>query len=199
MIAAVLFDLDGVLIDSRDAWYHLLCAAARDLGYPSIQRDVFDASFGQGIAADVAQFFPRTTPAGLEAYFDAHFLEHARHVLVDPAAAPVMQALAQRGIAVAIVTNTTSALARETVRGAGLEPDLLVGASDVPHGKPAPDMVLLACERLGVPPGRALLVGDSRFDRAAARAAGVRFVGYGLAGDARIDRLPELLALPDLA
>jgi phosphoglycolate phosphatase/AHBA synthesis associated protein len=195
MIAAVLFDLDGVLIDSRDAWYHLLCAAARDLGYPQVQRDVFDASFGQGIEADVAQFFPRTTPAELEAYFDAHFLDHARHVLVDPAAAPVMQALSQRGIAVAVVTNTTTPLARETVRGAGLEPDLLVGASDVAHGKPAPDMVLLACQRLGVPPAQALLVGDSRFDRDAARAAGVRFVGYGMEGDARIDRLPELLAL----
>jgi phosphoglycolate phosphatase/AHBA synthesis associated protein len=199
MFAAVLFDLDGVLIDSRDAWYHLLCAAARDLGYRAIQRDVFDACFGQGIEADVERFFPRATTAELEAYFDAHFLEHVRHVLVDPDAAPVMQALAQRGIAHAIVTNTTSALARETVRGAGLEPDLLVGASDVRHGKPAPDMVLLACERLGVPPRQALLVGDSRFDRDAARAAGVRFVGYGMEGDARIDRLPELLHLADLA
>jgi len=199
MLRAVLFDLDGVLIDSSDAWYHLLGAAARDLGHPPIHRADFDASFGQGVEADVAQFFPRSTPAELLAYFDAHFLDHAQHVLVNPEAAPVLQALAGRGIATAVVTNTGSALAKETVRGAGLEPDAIVGATDVASPKPAPDMVTLACERLGVSPAEALLVGDSRFDAEAARAAGVRFVGFGYAGDVRIERLSELLFLPEIA
>ena len=127
---------------------------------PFATRTAADGSFKleATTVADAEQFFPGTKPAELEAYFDAHFLDHARHVLVDPAAAPVMQALSQRGIAHAIVTNSTTPLARETVRGAALEPDLLVGASDVARAKPAPDMVLLACERLGVLPAQALLV-----------------------------------------
>ena len=194
MLAAVLFDLDGVLIDSRDAWYHLLCAASRHFGHPPMERAEFDACFGQGIEEDVKRF-PGLTIGDLSAYFDAHFLDHARHVLVNPDAAPVLQALGQRGIAHAVVTNTQSALAKETVRGAGLEPDLIIGASDVPRGKPAPDMVALACERLGVAPQQAILVGDSRYDRQAAAAAGVHFVGYGIDGDRRIERLTGLLHL----
>lgn len=196
-VAAVLFDLDGVLIDSRDAWYHLLCAAAKAFGHPALARDAFDASFGQGVEADSEQFFGGTSPAELEAFFDAHFLDHARHVLVDPEATPVLNALAFRGIGHAVVTNTTSALARETVRGAGLEPDLVVGASDAPE-KPAPDMLWLACEKLGIGPADAWMVGDSRFDREAARAAGIHFVGYGIEGDRRIERLVDLIHQPEI-
>jgi phosphoglycolate phosphatase/AHBA synthesis associated protein len=194
--AAVLFDLDGVLIDSQDAWYHLLSAAAKALGHPAIPRDAFDACFGQGVEADAEQFFGGIDPAELEAYFDAHFLDHASHVLVNPDAAPVLNALSQRGIVHAVVTNTASALAKETLRGAGLEPDLIVGASDA-AGKPAPDMLWLACERLGVATADAWMVGDSRFDREAARAAGVSFVGYGVDGERRIERLTELLFLEE--
>lgn len=194
--AAVLFDLDGVLIDSQDAWYHLLNAAAKALGHPVIPRDAFDACFGQGVEADAEQFFGGIDPAELEAYFDAHFLDHASHVLVNPDAAPVLNALSQRGIVHAVVTNTASALAKETLRGAGLEPDLIVGASDA-AGKPAPDMLWLACERLGVATADAWMVGDSRFDREAARAAGVSFVGYGVDGERRIERLTELLFLEE--
>jgi len=198
MLRAVLFDLDGVLIDSRDAWYHLLCAAARAFGHPPLQRADFDASFGQGVEADAKQFFPGTSPRDLLDYFDAHFLDHARHVLVNPDAVPVMNALGYKGIATAVVTNTATALARETIRGAGLEPELVVGSSDALE-KPDPGMLLLACERLGVKAEQALMVGDSRFDREAARAAGVPFVGFGLDGERRVESLVEITRLPEVA
>jgi phosphoglycolate phosphatase/AHBA synthesis associated protein len=198
VLKAVLFDLDGVLIDSRDAWYHLLCAAARAFGHPVLHRDEFDESFGQGVEADAEQFFPGTAPQDLLGYFDAHFLDHAHHVLVSPDAVPVMNALGTRGIATAVVTNTATPLARETIRGAGLEPDAIVGTSEKVPEKPAPDMLRAACERLGVAPGEALMVGDTRFDREAARAAGVRFVGLGIDGDARIDALRDVIHLPEV-
>ena len=197
MLKAVLFDLDGVLIDSRDAWYHLLCAAAREFGHPVLARDEYDASFGQGVEADAKQFFPGTSPQVLLDYFDAHFLDHARHVLVSPEVGPVLNALEYKGIQHAVVTNTATALARETIRGANFEPDLIVGTSDAPE-KPDPGMLLLACERLGVKPEQALMVGDSRFDREAAGAAGIRFVGLGIDGDLRVDRLSGLLHLSEI-
>ena len=198
MLKAVLFDLDGVLIDSRDAWYHLLCAAAREFGHPVIARGEYDVSFGQGVEADAKQFFPGTSPQALLDYFDAHFLDHARHVLVNPDAGPVLNALEYKGIAHAVVTNTATALARETIRGAAIEPDLIVGTSDAPE-KPDPGMLLVACERLGVKPEQALMVGDSRFDRDAAAAAGIRFIGYGIDGDLRVEALRELIHLPEIS
>ena len=71
----------------------------------------------------------------------------------------------------------------------------MVGGTDVARGKPAPDMVLEACRRLRVAPAEALVVGDSRYDRDAAAAAKVRFVGLRIAGDRRIERLGGLLDL----
>ncbi len=195
MFQAVLFDLDGVLIDSRDAWFEVLNAATRAFGHPEVPRELYDPSFGQGVDADVEMFLPGCSVAEVDAWFEAHFLDHAGHVKVNPDAIPVLMAFASRGIRTAVVTNTQSALARETCRGAGIETDLIVGASDVARGKPAPDMVVLACERLGVAPASAVMVGDSRFDAEAAEAAGVRFIGLGIDGDPRIERLPELLHL----
>ena len=76
----------------------------------------------------------------------------------------------------------------------GLSRHLAVRATSdrVVHAKPAPDLVLLACRELGVAPAEAVLVGDSRYDREAARAAGAGFVGLGIDGDTRIERLGEL-------
>jgi phosphoglycolate phosphatase/AHBA synthesis associated protein len=56
-------------------------------------------------------------------------------------------------------------------------------------------MVLRAAERLGVPPAEALVVGDTAFDREAARAAGARFAGLGIPGDVTLARLADVLTL----
>jgi len=103
--------------------------------------------------------------------------------------------LGRRGLASAVITNTPNPLATELVARAGGTPELVVGGTDVPRAKPEPDMVLHAAERLGVDVSRALVVGDSTFDRDAARAAGSPFAGLGIAGDITLSRLGELCEL----
>jgi len=190
---AVLWDLDGVLVDSYEVWFALLGASARALGGREVTRAAFEAGWGQGIAADVERWFPGRSIAELEAHYDAHFMDHATHLRVDPDARDVVDALRRRGLAQALITNTPAPLARAILDHARLELDAVVGGTDVANAKPAPDIVLEACRRLGVPAADALVVGDSRFDRDAARAASVRFVGVRMDGDARIERLAELL------
>jgi phosphoglycolate phosphatase/AHBA synthesis associated protein len=189
----VLFDLDGVLIDSYEVWYSLLNGAARDLGYPAITREQFHASWGQGVEADVQRFFTRHEVADLERYYHAHFGEHAEHLSIADAVPEVFAALRARGLPSAVITNTPGPLARLLVERAGATPDCVVGGTDVPRAKPAPDIVLEACARLGVAPARSWVVGDSRFDRDAARAAGARFAGLGIAGDLELGALGDLL------
>jgi phosphoglycolate phosphatase/AHBA synthesis associated protein len=195
LIRAVLFDLDGVLIDSYELWFELLNAAARELGAPPIPREIYRECWGQGVEADVEAFFPGRTAAELIRYYDAHYADHRAHLRVAPEAPAVLQKLRERGVLTAVITNTTSPLAGIVVRTAGLAPDLVIGGNDVPHAKPAPDMVEAACRRLGASADEAIVVGDSRYDREAARAAGVRFAGLGIEGDVTLASLGDVLAL----
>jgi beta-phosphoglucomutase-like phosphatase (HAD superfamily) len=121
-IDAVLFDLDGVLVDSAGVWFHLLNAAAAAWGYPAIADATFRASFGQGIDADRVAFFPRHTNAQLAAYFDAHFLAHAAHLRAPACVPALFEALHERALATAVVTNSTAPLARALVARARASP-----------------------------------------------------------------------------
>lgn len=194
---AVLFDLDGVLVDSYEVWLRLLAALARELGYPDVSREAFESGWGQGIEADVRRFFPRHTVPELERLYAERFEAHLGHLRVMDGVGEVFAALRLRGLPSAVITNTPASMARALVAHAGASPDILVGGTDVPRAKPAPDMVLVACERLGAAPSASWVVGDTAFDREAARAAGARFAGLGLPGDLTLARLTDLL--PHLA
>jgi HAD superfamily hydrolase (TIGR01509 family) len=192
---AVLFDLDGVLVDSYDTWFHLMNAAATEFGNPAISREAFADCWGQGVHEDVRLFYPQKSVAELEEYYDANFMAHIDHLRVDPDAGRVFELLRERGTPTALITNTSAPLAREILALARATPDRVVGGTDVPEPKPAPDMVLLACRDLDVEPQHAWLVGDSDHDRRAARAAGVRFAGFRTEGDIRIEALMQVLDL----
>ena len=195
MLRAILFDLDGVLINSYEVWCELVRATARDLAGADVSRAEFAAGWGQGIEADVERFFPGRSVAEVERYYGDHFLDYASHLIVNPDAAPVLRGLRARGLPTALVTNTPGALAREILRVAGLGLDAVVGGTDVPRAKPAPDMILRAAELVGTSALEALVVGDTEFDRAAAKAAGAAFAGLGIEGDYTLHRLLEVLAL----
>lgn len=193
---AVLFDLDGVLIHSRAVWEALLARLCRQLGYPPLTEARFAAIWGQGIAADVENIFVRHTVEELAALYDAHFLEHADAMTLEPGGPQVFEALIAAGIGLAVVTNTPRPLADALLERAGLAPPVLIGGTDCPRAKPAPDMVLEAASRLGVPPERALMVGDTTADRGAAQAAGATFCGFGgIDGDLVARRLSDVLRI----
>jgi phosphoglycolate phosphatase/AHBA synthesis associated protein len=194
-VRAVLFDLDGVLVDSYQVWFHLMNGAARELGYPPISPEAFRPCWGQGIEADVEKFFNRHFVAEIESYYGDHFSDHLEHLGVVPEVPRVFETLRKRSLPTAVITNTPAPVAWDMVNRAGGSPDLVVGGTDVPRPKPAPDMVLRACELLETPAGEALVVGDSRYDREAARAAGTLFAGLGIDGDVRIDRLVDVLRI----
>jgi len=190
---ALLFDLDGVLVDSFAVWHAVLDAFAGKRGYPMITDRAMVDSWGQGVDADARGFFPGTPVAELEAFYNDSFLDHVEHLVVMPGVGELFADLRVGGVPTAVVTNTPSPLARALLQRAGARPDVLVGGTDVPRPKPAPDMVLKACESLSVSPGEAAMVGDSDFDRRAAQAAGVHFIGFRCAGDSRVDELRQVL------
>jgi len=193
--AGLLFDLDGVLVDSYEAWFRVQNALARELGRPAISRDAFRAAWGQGVEDDVRAFYPDSTVAEVAAFYDLRFPEHLDHVEVMPGAAELIEELRGRGFPTCVITNTPAPLARRLLGMAEIVPDALVGGTDVPAPKPAPDMVRRGAELLGLDCERVAVIGDSRYDREAARAAGAAFIGFRIDGDRRVETLEEVLEL----
>jgi HAD superfamily hydrolase (TIGR01509 family) len=179
-IRAVLFDLDGVLVDTYEAWLALVRATARHFGAPDVARAAFDATWGQSVEDDTRELVPGPTVDEVTRHYNAHFREHVGAVVANPEGPATLRGLRRRRIGTACVTNSPAPLAREILDAAALGEllDAVVAAGDVPRPKPAPDMVLAACRRLGAATAETVLLGDSRFDEEAARAAEVKFVHY---------------------
>lgn len=183
---AILFDLDGVLVDTYDVWFHLLNDVARRLGHPPVDTAVYRASWGQGIEEDVRKFYAGRRIPEIKEWYDRLYPDHLSHLKVMDGAA---EALASWPQPKAVVTNSPVGIGRKAVETAGLSRFFatVVGHDEVARSKPAPDGVLLACKRLAVEPSRAMMIGDSRFDEGAAGAAGVPFAWFKSYAELRKD------------
>jgi phosphoglycolate phosphatase/AHBA synthesis associated protein len=198
-VRAVLFDLDGVLIDSYEAWFHVVNAAARGFACPEVSRERFLSVWGQGISADVRHLYPGRTHREVEVAYEREMAGQRATIRVNPEAVETLEGLARRGIPRACVTNTQVGLARTILEASSLLArfDAVEGMVEGRREKPAPDLLLAALARFAVAPGEALMVGDSRYDREAAAAAGVPYLHYEMRGGASLRvALDAALAAP---
>ncbi|HEY2485776.1 MAG TPA: HAD family hydrolase [Candidatus Binataceae bacterium] len=194
-LRGVLFDLDGVLVESRAVWFEVMRAIARKFGYPEISAEQMERAWGQGIAEDVRLFYPGFTVEELEGEYGLMFRQYVQHLKVEPDGPPVLEELRANGIRVAVVTNSPSEVARAMLDRARFDPDVLVSGNDVCEPKPAPDGILAALTLLQLTAAEAMFVGDTNFDREAARRARIGFAGYRIDGDVRIESLGEVVRL----
>jgi 2-phosphoglycolate phosphatase len=179
---AVLFDLDGTLVDTAPD----LCAAANAMraraGLAPMALEELRPAVSRGSRAMLALALPQFDAAAREAWV-APFLESygaavAVHSRLFEGMHEVLAAIERDGASWGIVTNKPSGLARAVVRELGLEArcGVLVGGDTLPVRKPDPQPLWLACDTLGVAAAAALYVGDDARDVEAARAAGMRCV-----------------------
>jgi len=194
---AVLFDMDGVLIRSWEVWFSVVEEAGRHFRGRPVTREEFAPTFGQGTLADLQHFGLSCSVPELNRFYAEHFGRHLDKVWKNPDAPPLLKQLREEGKRLAVVTNTTAPLAEEILRAAHLWDcfEHVACADQVARPKPWPDLVLHALAALDVSASRACMVGDSRYDRESAGAAGVYFIGLEIDGDARIERLAHLAAL----
>jgi HAD superfamily hydrolase (TIGR01509 family) len=198
-VRAVLFDLDGVLIESQRYWFHLFNQTLVHFGHRALSWCVFQRHWGQSTAEDIRIFMPERTLPEVREYFTRHRHDHAEHIRVHPRASTVLTAIRSAGVKLACVTNSHRAIALTQLTGAGLRRffPVLITADDVVRPKPAPDMLRSACQRLGVRPGQALFIGDTRTDEQAARHAACRFIGCRYQSRTSIRDLSRLLSFFD--
>ncbi len=176
---AVLFDLDGTLLDSIElilASYHHTIAHH---GLAPQTDEVILEGLGTPLEAQLSRWTddPSAVPAMIATYRAHNLALHDEMVRPYPGVCEVVHSLRARGTRLAVVTSKRRDGTRRGLAALGLEAsfDTLVCADDVRNAKPHPEPVELALERLGsVAPDRAVFVGDSTHDMRAGRAAGVR-------------------------
>ena len=191
-LRAVLFDVDGTLLDTRDAWI-----AAFDAGLAAVHSQTMDGREGArwiGTPIEII-YADRCGLSGdvlIEAVTEFHRSEADSlrgGVRSFPGVAEMLSSL--HGWSLAAITNKRADTAREALRLAGLLDafDLVLGGDSVRRKKPAPDPVLQAAESLRVPVAACAVVGDTEVDVRAGREAGAVTIGvtWGYGSRARLE------------
>ncbi|MEM8530193.1 MAG: HAD-IA family hydrolase [Chloroflexota bacterium] len=205
-LRAVLWDMDGTLLDSAEyhwfAWHDALAAE----GYP-ITYEQFQATFGQRNDTILRSYFgPDLSDEEIERIGDNKEEQYremvrTRGVSLLPGVHTWLTRLRTAGWRQAIATAAPKKNATTIIEVLNIEPyiDALTSAEDVQRGKPDPQVFLLAAERVGVPPSRCIVVEDAPAGLEGARRAGMRTIGVrsshtDLQADIVVDTLDQLEA-----
>lgn len=197
---AVIFDMDGVLVDTFEAHLESWNVVAHEEGTEMTRRQ-FAETFGRTSREIIAILWPeRADDAAAVRDFDDRKEAAFRQIIsrnfpAMPGAVALLNSLAADGIPMAVGSSGPSAnvaLVVEKLRAADLL-SAMITADDVTRGKPDPQVFLLAAERMGIAPEQCIVVEDAQAGVAAARAAGMHCVGIASTGRTR-----EELAAADL-
>ncbi len=177
-IQAVLFDLDGTLLDSIrliiDSYHHALAAHGLP---PRTDRDWL-AGIGTPLRVQFRDWAhdPALYEGLIASYRDFNIAHHDAQVRAYPGAVEMVLGVRQRGLRTGLVTSKQRAGAERGLRFLKLEGamEVTVAADDVTNPKPHPEPLLNASRQLGTDPRQAIYVGDSVHDMESGRAAGMR-------------------------
>jgi HAD superfamily hydrolase (TIGR01509 family) len=213
-VDAIIFDMDGVLVDSEPLHTRATKLLLADCGLDWDERESAEhigltdvESFAAlklrhelaGDPRDLAARWAKQTVALLQ--------QHARPL---PGVPSVPLTLRACGYRLALASSSRPAVIAATLEAIGARQlfEVVVSGAEVPRGKPSPDVFLEAARRLDVPPARCLVIEDSRHGVTAARAAGMRCIAIPCGttrhqdfthASARLDALSEVLGYLDLA
>jgi len=214
----VVFDLDGTLVDSVPDLAIAVDNMLRDVGRVPAGEEKVRCWVGNGAEmlvkralTDGREALTTKLPAALFVQGLTAFKRHYEQVnglnsVLYPKVIKTLARIQDAGVPMAIVTNKPKVFTVPLLSGLGIDGffQQVVGGECLPRKKPAPEPLLHVAAQLAVAPGRSLMVGDSRNDVGAARAAGFRIVGLSYSynhgepiarsnPDFVIDSLPELL------
>ena len=190
---AVLFDLDGTLLDTVLDLHAAANGMLRDLGRPEVVIEDIRAYVGRGIPNLVKRILagnleaaddPAPPPDAALASFKRHYaVVNGLASKPFPGVMEGLKALKATGLPLGVITNKAVAFTGPLLERTGLAPFMSVAVSgdQLPRAKPDPMPVIWACGRLGVSPADTVLIGDSINDFKAGRAAGCKvfLVPYG--------------------
>ena len=194
---AVIWDLDGTLIDTPRVIVETAAQVLREFGRTNTDAEAIRAGIGLPLPVALGELLDLPPDHALVAEAVERYRVHWRAVvnpqiqaLVFPGVLEGVQALRTRGVRQAVATGKAQSGADANVDLAGLRPfmEVVAGYDRVARPKPAPDLALLVLDELQLKPGDAVVVGDTTHDLLMARGAGVRCISvtYGAMEEATL-------------
>ncbi|MGK4581478.1 HAD family hydrolase [Kitasatospora sp. HPMI-4] len=209
----VIFDNDGVLVDSEPISNRVLAEYLTELGHPTSVEDSYRDFMGcapHTVHDVIGERYGARLPEGFDELFHGRvFAAFQTELTAVNGAEQVLKTLRQSGIPYCLASSAHHEWIRTALDLTGLlgyhQEERIFSAQDVGVGKPAPDLFLHAARTLGADPARCLVIEDSRNGVLAARAAGMDVYGYAALTDPAkltaagatglITELPQLLDL----
>jgi HAD superfamily hydrolase (TIGR01509 family) len=182
-VELVIFDCDGVLIDSERLAVRVDVVMLRELGWPLSEAEVIERLVGRSdldTQAEIEAHLGHSLPVGWQKRFEPMYRE-AFETELTPVEG-VVEALDRIALPSCVASSGTHEYLRYTLGLTGLYERFagrIFSVEDVTRGKPAPDLFLHAAERMAAEPSRCVVVEDSRAGVQAARAAGMRVLAFG--------------------
>lgn len=173
-IKAVVFDVDGTLVNTRELILKAYAHVAGEHGLAPPTEAAVMEHMGKALEEIYLGLFPDHDPAILVRSNDAYVLQHAHTVQAHAGMKDVLQGLAAQGIKLAALTGG-SAKVHEVLRHHDIEDmfDSIVHSERITKQKPDPEGLRLALKECGVSPADTIMVGDMRYDILAGKNTGV--------------------------
>lgn len=199
MIKAVLFDFDGTLADTYDAWYSLMNGVLKEMNYEEISTEEFESKcwgkkitecFEILVGKDNAQeAYTIALEKSSDSFSKIRVFEESKHVLSQ---------IHESGYKIALVSNTMSPFLKPMVEVSGLGEyfNLVIGADSVENPKPSPDIIEYTLKEMKIGKEEAIFVGDTVYDSQSARSAGIQSIIIGneqIHADFKVKTLKEVL------
>lgn len=188
--SALLFDMDGVLVDSLDSWWQALNHALRTFERPEISRDEFIKNYWGHDLYDNLERMKLDEEIGL--FCNTTYGDHLDAIKIYPDTTATLRHLSpyKKGV----ITNTPKDCAWQILERFSIKGyfKTVVTSDEVSKAKPSPEIVYKACDILEVNPHDVVMIGDTISDVKAGRAAGCTVIGVGIDADYRIERLAGL-------
>ena len=211
MLKAIIFDLDGTLVDSAPDIAWGINRMLAEYGLPAQDVRAVERLTGEGASALVAKIYDRIgekvdserVARDTAIYLDHYRQRPARDSTLYADAADALPALYRAGFRLGVCTNKIQSLAEAVLEFFDIAQwiDIVVGSDTTPQRKPHPAPLLHTLEHLAATPDEAVLVGDTAIDRDCAAAARVAFraVGWGNGATVGVADAQRLLRFADLA
>jgi len=212
----VIFDCDGVLVDTERLAVPIDVALLAELGWEMTAEEVVERFLGRSEAdcrSEIEEHIGHRLPPGLHFENDRRYREaFEAHLAPVAGVVELLDRLEAGGVPACVASSGSQAKMRFTLGLTGLYDRFegrIFSVDEVEHGKPAPDLFLLAARTIGVPPGGCAVVEDTSFGLEAAITAGMRAYGYAggltprhrlsMPGAVVFDEMSELPSLLGLA